>query len=177
MFYTKGYHSTPVRFLQSLFIQTPLTLWYRFIEPLLYFWAKDSFVNSTSLPLVQLASIWSQAQIGLATQQFPMNTSGGALHAPDTRALDVAPKNVAVIAVPDWSVADLVKINPAWAGHTVPTGTFGATEGLSYETVHGITLPWKRPRIYGATSQLTAVLIWEFQNVILSELGYDVSNR
>src|SRR5580700_9072156 len=122
MFYTKRYHSTPVRFLQSLFIQTPLTLWYRFIEPLLYFWAKDSFVNSTSLSLVQLANIWNQAQIGLATQQFPMNTSGGALHAPDTRALDVAPKNVAVIAVPDWSIADLVKIDPAWAGHAVPAG-------------------------------------------------------
>jgi hypothetical protein len=177
LFYTKNYHSAPVRFLQSLFIQTPISLWYRLLAPCLYFWKNTTFDNDTALTDSQLLSIWVIAQQGLATQQIPMNTSGGALHAPDPRALGVQPKNIAVISVPDWSPADLAKIDPAWAGHAVPTGSFAANEGFAYETVSGITHTWVRPRIYGAQSVLGAVLVWEFQNVILDTLGYDVSNR
>jgi len=106
-----------------------------------------------------------------------MNTTGGALHPADPRALTVQPKNVAVISVPDWSIADLCEINPAWAGHAVPSTAFGVQDGLSYDTDSGITHTWTRLRIYGAASVLSTVLVWEFQNVILSELGYDVSNR
>lgn len=58
MFYTKNYHSAPVRFLQSLFIQTPITLWYRFLAPFLYFWKNTEFDNSTALTNATLLSIW-----------------------------------------------------------------------------------------------------------------------
>jgi hypothetical protein len=174
-FYLKKYHSAPVRFLQSFFVQTPATLWFRLLAPLALFWQKETFINNTSLTLIELMAIWSTAQQGLATQKIPTNTIGSGLVPPDPRALTVLPKNVTVNAVPDWDLTDLIKVDLAWAGHAVPTGTF--TVGLDNETVSGITLPWTRPRVYGAASVLSTVLVWEFQNVILSQLGYDVSNR
>jgi hypothetical protein len=177
LFYTKGYHGTFVRFLQSFFINMPLTLWFRWVSLVVYFWQNDTFVNYSSLTDQQLLSIWAAAAQQLATQQINLSATGSILKSPDPRALTVQPKNVAVISVPDWSVADLVEIDASWAKHAVPTGTFAADTGTDYETVHGITMPWKRPRIYGATSVLAAVLIWEFQNVILNKLGYDTSNR
>jgi hypothetical protein len=173
-FYLKGYHSAPVRFLQSFFVQTPATVWYRFLS-LALFWQKTTFVNNTSLALIDLMKIWSTAQQGLATQQIPLNTQGGSLVPADARALTVQPENVTVTVVPDWDLTDLIKVNAAWAGHAVPTGTFCV--GLDNETVSGVTLPWTRPRVYGAASVLSTVLVWEFQNVILKKLGYDVSNR
>jgi hypothetical protein len=176
LFYTKHYHNVVVRTLQSIFINTPLVVWFRWLS-LAMFWKKDTFVNYTPLTYVQLMSIWSTAQQGLATQQIPLSTNGTNLQPPDKRALTVQPENVSVIAMPDWSVADLVKIDPAWAGHATPTGTFAVDDGIDYETVAGITMPWTRPRIYGATSVLANVLVWEFQNVILDKLGYDVSTR
>jgi hypothetical protein len=176
LYYTERYHSGPVRFLQSLFVNMPLTVWFRFLNRLC-FWQNGTFINYTGLTDAQLLTIWNVAAQDLATQQIPISTNGTNLHPPDSRALTVVPKNVAVISMPDWSMSDLVKINPAWAGHAVPTGVFAVDTGTKYETVHGITLPWARPRIYGATSVLANVLVWEFQNVILSKLGYDVSNR
>jgi hypothetical protein len=177
LFYTDHYHNAFVRFLQSFFVNMPLTVWFRWLSLAFYFWQNDTFVNYTALSNAQLQSIWSNAAQQLATQQIPLNTSGGDLQPPDPRALNVLPKNVAVISMPDWSVADLVKIDPAWAGHAVPTGAFAVDTGFDYETVAGITMPWTRPRVYGATSVLANVLVWEFQNVILDKLGYDVSNR
>jgi hypothetical protein len=98
---------------------------------------------------------------------------------PDPRALTVAPKNVTVVAVPDWPITDLMKIDPAWSKDTDPSHSFAVINDglLGYETVAGITLPWHKPRIYGAKSVMAAVLDWEFQNVILAKLGYDVEGR
>jgi len=176
LFYTKGYHNSFVRFLQSFFINMPLTVWFRWLS-LAMFWKKDTFVNYSSLTYVQLMGIWSTAQQGLATQQIPISTDGTNLHPPDPRALTVQPENVSVISMPDWSIADLEKIDPAWSKDKDPSGSFAVDTGIDYETVAGITMPWKRPRIYGATSVLATVLVWEFQNVILDKLGYDVSTR
>lgn len=175
LFYTERYHNSFVRFLQSFFINMPLTVWFRFISRL-FFWQKATFINDTALTTEQLSQIWSQVQQNTATQPIQQTTGAGATHA-DPRALTVEPENLTVVAVPDWSVADLVKIDPAWAGHAVPTGTFAVDTGIEYETVAGITLPWAKPRIYGAASVMAEVLQWEFQNVILNKLGYDVSNR
>ncbi len=177
LFYTKGYHNAFVRFLHDFFIQTPLIVWFRFLAPVLAFWQKDTLVNYTPLTYVQLMSIWSTAQQGLATQQIPISTNGTNLQPPDKRALTVQPENVAVISMPDWKISDLEKIDPAWAKDKDPSGSFAVDTGFEYETVAGITNPWKRPRIYGAASVLSTVLVWEFQNVILDKLGYDVSSR
>src|ERR1700722_17104024 len=102
-FYLKGYHSAPVRFLQSFFVQTPATVWYRSLS-LALFWQKTTFVNNTSLALIDLMKIWSTAQQGLATQQIPLNTQGGSLVPADARALTVQPENVTVTVVPDWDL-------------------------------------------------------------------------
>lgn len=177
LFYTQKYHSAFVRFLHDFFIQTPMIVWFRFLAPVLTFWQNDTFVNYTALTDAQLLAIWNTAAQGLATQQIPLSTNGTNLQPADPKAMTIQPKNVAVISMPDWSVADLVKIDPAWAGHAVPTGTFAVDTGFEYETVAGITNPWTRPRVYGATSVLATVLVWEFQNVILDKLGYDVSTR
>lgn len=176
LFYTERYHNSFVRFLQSFFINMPLTVWFRFISRL-FFWQKATFINDTALTTEQLSQIWSQVQQNTATQPIQQTTGAGATWPADPRALTVEPENLTVVAVPDWSVADLVKIDPAWAGHAVPTGTFAVDTGIEYETVAGITLPWAKPRIYGAASVMAEVLQWEFQNVILNKLGYDVSNR
>jgi len=178
-FYTKGYHSLFVRMLHSFFVQTPLIVWFRFIS-VLFFWQKATFINDSGLTDEQLSQIWTQVQQQTATQPIQQTTGAGATWPADPRALTLEPKNLTVVAVPDWSVADLVKIDPAWAGHAVPTGTFAA-EGedgaFGYETVAGITLTWNKPRIYGAASVMAAVLQWEFQNVILNKLGYNTENR
>jgi hypothetical protein len=177
LYYTKKYHNAFVRFLHDFFIQTPLIVWFRFLAPVLTFWQNGTFINYTPLTYVQLMGIWSTAQQGLATQQIPISTNGTNLHPPDPRALTVQPENVSVISMPDWSIADLEKIDPAWSKDKDPSGSFAVDTGFEYETVAGITMPWKRPRIYGAASVLATVLVWEFQNVILSKLGYDVSTR
>jgi hypothetical protein len=177
LFYTKGYHAAFVRFLHSFFVQMPLMVWFRFASPRLLFWRNKPFWNHTGLTDAQLQSIWNAAAQQLATQPIPLSTNGTNLLPPSPKALAVAPENVAVMSMPDWSVADLAKIDPAWAGHAVPTGAFAANAGLNYETVAGITMEWKRPRIYGAASVLPTVLVWEFQNVILGKLGYNVSGR
>lgn len=177
LFYTEKYHNSVVRFLHDFFIQTPLTVWFRFLAPVLTFWQNETFVNYTALTDVQLLAIWNTAAQGLATQQIPISTNGTNLHPADPRALTVKPENVAVISMPDWTIADLEKIDPAWSKDKDPSGSFAVDTGFEYETVAGITNPWKRPRIYGATSVLATVLVWEFQNVILNKLGYDVSSR
>jgi hypothetical protein len=176
LFYTKGYHGSFVRFLQSFFVNMPLTVWFRWLS-LAMFWESNTFVNYTALSDAQLLSIWNAAAQQLATQQIPISTNGTNLHPPDPRALTVQPKNVAVISMPDWTIADLEKIDPAWSKDKDPSGSFAVDTGLDYETVAGITMPWTRPRVYGATSVLANVLVWEFQNVILDKLGYDVSSR
>jgi hypothetical protein len=119
-----------------------------------------------------------QAQQGLATAPFPLNDTGGEMHAADPRALAVQPKNLTVISVDDVPIATLAKyIDLAWEKNTDPSHTFLINSGLDYETVEGTTCPWARPRVYGASSVIPTVCVYEFQNVILAELGYNVENR
>src|SRR5271166_1806187 len=177
LFYTTKYHNTFVRFLQSFFINTPLTVWFRFLAPVLTFWQNETLINDTALTDAQLLAIWNTAAQGLATQQIPISTNGTNLQPADPRALTIKPENLTVVSMPDWTIADLEKIDPAWSKDKDPSGSFAVDTGFDYETVAGITMPWTRPRIYGATSVLSTVLVWEFQNVILNKLGYDVSSR
>lgn len=178
LYYTTRYHNAFVRFLHSFFIQTPLTVYFRFIA-LLFFWQNARFVNHTAVSDQVLEDYWKKAAQGLATQQIPISTNGSNLHPADPRALTVQPKNVTVVAVPDWSIADLMKIDPAWSKDKNPSGAYAVINNglLGYTTVAGITLEWTKPRIYGAASEIPAVLEWEFQNVILKKLGYDVEGR
>jgi len=102
------------------------------------------------------------------------------MHAADPRALTVQPKHVTVVSVPDVPIADLIKIDPAWSKDKDPSGTILSETGngfLGYTTCHAVTETWRKPRVYAAASQVPAVLVYEFQNIILHELGYDVEGR
>lgn len=179
LYYTKHYQNAFIRLLHSFFVQMPLTIWFRFIS-LLFVWQNATFVNDSGLSDAQLMDIWNTAAQQLATQQIPISTNGSNLHPPDPKALAVKPKNLTVVAVDDWSIADLIKIDPAWGKDKDPSHTFavdGNSGFVEYTTVAGITLPWIKPRIYGARSVMATVLVWEFQNVILSKLGYDTEGR
>jgi hypothetical protein len=153
----------------------PITLWLRFGTCLLS--GNGAFVNETAVTDVQLNYAWLQAQEQIATQPFPLSFAGGPMHAPDIKARTVTPENVTVIAVPDEPISNLVKVNPKWGTHTDPSGAILEQVGFSYVTVHAITCTWTRPRVYAAASELPAVLVYEFENIILKKLGYDVSGR
>ena len=81
LFYTERYHNSFVRFLQSFFINMPLTVWFRFISRL-FFWQKATFINDTALTTEQLSQIWSQVQQNTATQPIQQTTGAGATWPP-----------------------------------------------------------------------------------------------
>jgi hypothetical protein len=166
-----------LRFLYNFFVQLPLQLWFRFITA--YWPSSATFINYTNAPEAVLQQQWLLAQQGIAETSWPTSI-GGPLHAPDPRALTVTPKHVTVVSVPDVSLADLSKINAEWAKHTAPSGTILVISGsgfLDYATCHSYACPWRKPRVYAAASEIPVTLSYEFQNIILSELGYDVSGR
>ena len=173
--YVAGYHSTPIRLLRSMFVQMPLEIWFRFITA--YWPTNAQFVNATAVSDAVLAEQWKLAQQGLATAPFPLNDQGSNMHAADPRALTVQPKHVTVVSVPDTPISDLVKVNAAWAKDKDPSGAILLLVGLEYTTCHSFAACWKKPRIYAATSKIPTTLAYEMQNIILAELGYDVSAR
>jgi len=174
--YVSGYiGSTFLRFLYSFFVQMPLQVWFRFITA--YWPSSATFVNYTAVPVDVLTQQWSIAQQGLALAPFPGNDSGGDMHPADPRALTVQPKHVTVISVPDTPVSDLVKFDSAWAKDKDPSGAILLETGTTYTTCHSFACCWKKPRVYAAESKIPVTLAYEFANIILSELGYDVSSR
>ena len=174
--YVRPYQNTFLRFLYSFFVRMPLELWFRWVS--LVIPGSNTFVNYTSLSSTQLADLWLAAQQGIAASPFPATSATSSLtHAPDPRALTVKPQNVSVIAVPDERIANLVKVNTLWSFYKDPSGAILSLTGLSYTEVHAFTCCWRRPRVYAAASELPVVLVYEFQNIILAKLGYDVSAR
>ncbi len=175
-FYVKAISNKILRFLYSFFVQMPLEIYWRFLTA--YIPTSATFINYTSVPDSVLLQQWNLAQQGLATAPFPMTCDGGAMHAADPRALTVSPKHVTVVSVPDVSVADLSTFDPNWklGIDKDPSGTI-VTPTYIYETCHSFACTWERPRIYAAQSLVPVTLAYEMQNVILAELGYDVSSR
>ena len=173
--YVAGYHSTPIRLLRSMFVQMPLEIWFRFITA--YWPTNAQFVNATAVSDAVLAEQWKLAQQGLATAPFPLNDQGSNMHAADPRALTVQPKHVTVVSVPDTPISDLVKIDAAWSKDKDPSGAILLLVGLEYTTCHSFACCWHKPRVYAAASKIPVTLAYEMQNIILAELGYDVSAR
>jgi hypothetical protein len=155
--YVKFISNKFLRFLYSFFVQMPLTVWFRFITA--YVPTNAIFINYTSVSDVVLQEQWLMAQQGLASAPFPMNYSGGGTHAADPRALTVQPKHVTVVSVPDITKGVIV------------------TPAFDYVNCHSFACCWRKPRVYAAASEVPVTLMYEFQNVILSKLGYDVSAR
>lgn len=166
--YVAHYQGVFGRFLHSLFIQTPLTLWFKYLSwPLPQ---KDS-LNAAE------TAIFLTAVHSLATAPFTMSAYGNVPHAADPRATTVSHEGIVVISVPDEPVANLVKVNPAWGTHKDPSGAILQLSGLTYSTDHAFTVCARHSRIYAAASELPAVLQYEMENVILFRLGYDISQR
>jgi hypothetical protein len=135
----------------------PLEIYWRFL--IAYVPSTATFINYTSVSDAALQEQWTLAQQGLATAPFPMTYSGGPMHAADPRALTVQPKHVTVISVPDITPGAIV------------------TPDFSQTPCHSFAEPWKKSRVYAASSKVPVTLAYEFENLILSELGYDVSGR
>lgn len=175
LLYIRPYQNAAWRIAYS-FLTLPLMLWFRWLS--LVTPSSKTFINFTALSDSDLQACWLTAQTDLATAPFPTTDMGAPMHAPDARALTVQPANVAVIACPDEPIANLVKIDAAWAKDQNPSGAILTLEnGIDYAPCHAVTMCWKRPRVYAAASQLPAVLVYEFQNIILDRLGYDISQR
>lgn len=171
--YVIGYHNAVLRFMHSVFIQLPLDIWYRWMS--LVIPSKQRFINRTAVPDSVLESQWSAAQTALSTAPFPLDDAGGGIHPKDPRALTVTPENVTVTSVPDVPIADLVKINAAWGKDKDPSGTILVPSGT--QTCHAFTKCWRRPRVYAAASEVPVVLSYEFENIILAKLGYNIDQR
>jgi hypothetical protein len=177
MGYIAGYHNVVVRMLHAICVQMPLTVWFRTFGRLIPSSAR--FVNYTAVPDSVLETAWAQAQQSIGTNPHPQDAYNGPLQKPDPRALTLQPSNVAVIAVPDVPLSDLSKVHAVQPGRKDPSGVILIMQNglFGYESCHAVTMCWARPRVYAAASEVPQVLEYEFENIILSRLGYDVSNR
>lgn len=135
----------------------------------------------------QLRALWQRAQQELATQPIVLNPVAVQMHggtlvsiAPDSRANSVQPEGVAVIAVPDLTVAQLQAENPrvALQHNTDPTGVIHCPEGALAKYCHSYTAS-NNQAAYVSTSMVLnfGATGWEFENIILRRLGYDTASR
>ncbi len=156
--YVKFIRNKFLRFLYSFFVQMPLEIYWRFLTA--YIPTSATFVNYTSVPDSVLLQQWNLAQKGLATAPFPMTyDTGSNTHAPIPAALNVSPKHVTVVSVPDITPGAIV------------------TPDMNEIPCHSFACCWRKPRVYGALSTIPQVLSYEFQNIIMNKLGLDTSQR
>lgn len=178
MFISGKYTNLFSRIIHSVLVELPSKLWMRWFSLLIP--SHTKFSNYTNVSDAVLLDAWKQAQTHLGTSSFPTGAYGPANHPADPRALNVQPSNVAVISVPDTKIADLVKVDPRWGQDKDPSGTIIVPIGqgfLEYQTCAAMTFTWSRPHIYAAASRIPSVLSYEFENIILSKLGYNVEGR
>src|SRR5258708_167134 len=144
------YQGKFARLLHSIFIEIPAQVWFRFLSLLIP--SSAQFINYTNVSDAVLMDAWKQAQKHLSTVPFPTSGQGTAgNHPPDPRALNVKPKNVTAISVPDTKVSDLIKDWSAWSENKDPSGVIIVPMGqgfLEYNACHAMTFPWARPRVY-----------------------------
>jgi len=157
-FYVRSISNRFLRFLYGFFVQMPLEIYWRFLTA--YVPTSAVFINYTSVPDLELHAQWTLAQQGLVSASFPLTCSeNGPMHAAVPAALTAVPKHVTVVSVPDITPGNIV------------------TPDMTQEPCHSFACCWKRPRIYAAQSEIPVTLAYEMQNIILSELGIDVSQR
>src|SRR5258708_2254609 len=134
------YRSKFFRILHSFFVEIPAQIWFRFLSLLIP--SSAQFINRTNVSDAVLMDAWKQAQRHLSTSPFPMSGQGTAgSHQPDPRALNMQPKHVTVVSVPDTKVSDLVKVWSAWSENKNPSGTIIVPMGqgfLEYNACHAM---------------------------------------
>jgi hypothetical protein len=165
--YVGHYHSPFVHFLRATFIELPCELWFKVL----------SYPLPQSAGDPQYADIWKAAATVMATQPFAAtSTTGSSTHPADPRALALPYVGVTVVSVPDDLIADLINVNSAWSKDKNPSGTI-LEPGFQYETCHAFTIVGRHARVYAAASEIPAVLAYEFTNIMMERLGYDISER
>jgi hypothetical protein len=134
----------------------------------------SGFINQTGLPTSALLAQWTRAQNSIAVNGVYLDA---AIHNPpthlvvDARAMNTQPNCITVISVPDIPVAQLP---PAYAqaGYTDPSGVIQCS-GLY---VHSCVYIGSKT-VYTASSIEGTAPEYEFENLILAALGYDLSGR
>lgn len=138
------------------------------------------FVNRTAMVEADFQAMaeqkWQQAQVNLASRAIDLHAAtteqGSLLVAPDTRALQVAPRNVVVQGEADVAAAVLNQLpDCAHCPYQDPTGVISCRVGYCQAYLHDlctIAVPASRPENMGP---------YEMENCILWALGYDVSGR
>ena len=132
--------------------------------------SSSGFINKTDASDTQLGELWQGAQPEMATKPIPLDpvsSSGNITYAsPNPKALKVTPDcHVTVTTKPN--VLPNSKF-PGFSCSESPTGYCAEiTLGSGPWTVEIVAPDLLEP---GATS-------WEFQNVILEKLGYNVEGR
>ncbi len=151
--------------------------------------SSSSFDNQTNGGATesQLQALWQQAQQELATQPIALNPvtvqmQGGTLQtiAPDARANGVQPNCIAVITIPDLTVAELQAENPGVAlqHNTNPTGIIHCPAGALAKYCHSFTASNNQAAYVSASEVLNfGATGWEFENIILARLGYNTASR
>ena len=143
----------------------------------------DGFDNQTNglASDAQLLELWHNAQVRLATAPISLNPVAVVLNGdpnrivpPDPRARQISPGYVRVIAVPDIPLASL----PAeWhnGAHPDPTGIIAQCNDV-VQYCHASS---SGNAVWVAASMVDSdgTTGWEFENIILARLGYDVSRR
>lgn len=143
---------------------------------------EQGFINQSGVPLDILEQQWTTAQTAVS-QGVVLNALSVALYgaAPqktpaNPKAMTIGPECVRLVAVPDATVQQLTAYDPRYASYHDPTGLI-LCDSCSPHVVHSYTYVNSPARVYVAASIASQALEYEFENVILHRLGYDVSQR
>jgi hypothetical protein len=146
----------------------------------------SGFINQTQHSDADLQAIWTEAQQSLAqkidlnplqrlSQNVPPDTRPG-----DPRALEVEPDQLLVAPEPDVSPA--VLFAASGQQHANPTGLIACPQPCTVRYATAFSL--YRPELtkYAASwefagDNFSVILKYEFENHILSKLGYDMTWR
>jgi hypothetical protein len=145
-----------------------------------------AFDNHSSASTEQLKELWVGAQTQLATQAIPLNPVTASVkgtpvtYSPaNSRAYTIEPDGLGVYGVPDLTVAQLQSENPGvpLQHGSDPTGIIHCPENANH--VRYCVSYCEGGAVYAAASQVLnpSATGYEFQNVILMRLGYDVAGR
>lgn len=148
--------------------------------------ALSGFINQTRHSDADLQAIWTEAQQNLAQQidlnplQQPSNSVSADMRPGDPRALSVEPHQLLVAAEPD--VSPEVLFAATGEQRANPTGMIACPQpcNVRYSTAYS----FYQPELTKYTSSwefsgnnFDVILEYEFENHILSALGYDTTWR
>ncbi len=140
------------------------------------------FVDNAGVSLQNLQQQWSTAQgsvargVVLNALQVTLTGAPPQKSAPNPSALNIQPDCVEVTAVQDAPVSQLVQYGIEYANLHDPTGLIICTE-CQPQVVHSYVYVNAPAKVFVASSIASYALEYEFENIILNQLGYDTSER